>query len=575
MSSGSPRTRSHSNSFRSRLIGRFSIVLLVVALLTMLGFVHLKYWPWLMSALKTVQVAEKGTTNLRLYCTISDEISRIWAPHATALLEFEEENHSTQPDESTMRNLLNLPGVKDVFYINLQDTNVCAVKNIIPDSLMMKLDMRGKKHCGGAAQMMRRLVGGLTRFRSVEFDERRFPLMVRYVGTYYPDRANEVIGLVLDEEWFIDQIPAKLDSLAKNSTNLLFMAPQPPDTQWFKDDDPYKDIWKQTMGVLHGTDTLWWYGDRNTEIYHYWDAKNEDDLDYGYVNPVPEFNLKFLIKTEFPLNTKKVIAGIKSVKIVFPLIEIVGIVLVITLIISIYLTTRQASRNQIALAHLAHAVKTPVARMRLSTDSLLKDMATSPQEEREIVEEISQECDRLETAVRGAAVSLEGIGKRLSLEKVELSDELAGNVERWKAQYSNSGVDLQFEKIAEPVSIQLDRNLFSVMVDNLLDNALRHTLLNKERKNLEDARVIASVHTEGKYSIMTIDDSGGGIPKSERKRLFKRFQRVADDAATGVSGLGLGLALVKEIAQAHNGEVSVGDNNIGGSRFIVRLPLSE
>ncbi|MBC8465545.1 HAMP domain-containing histidine kinase [bacterium] len=550
-----------------------SIVLLVV-LLSVLVVVHAKWWPWMMDALKSLQVAERNTTNLRIYCTISDEISHILASHATALLEFEMERAGNEHGERYIKDLASLPGVKDAFYIRLLDMDVRSVNEILPQGLLQKLDMRENKHCGGAAQMMRRLVGGLTRFNSIEFDGQRFPLMVRYIGTYYPSRAEEIIGIVLDEEWFVNQIPGRLDSLAKNSTNILFMAPQPPDTQWFSDDDPYKEFWKQTMGVIHGKDTLWWYGDKDTRIYHYTGAKDEDDLDYGYIVPVPDFNLKFLIKTEFPMNRKKVIAGMKSVKTVFPLIEITGVMLITILIVFISLTITRAKRNRIALAHLAHAIRTPVARIRINTDSMLKNLSTSPEEEQEIISDINTECQRLEGAVKGSVLALEGIGARQNRIPIDLLPEMETTINRWRLRFEREGVRLTSSLPQATRTIKGDPEMIIALLDNLLDNALRHTSLQQTKSTDSVLEVILGLDISGDHAIITVDDQGGGISDTDSKLIFKRFGKARASAGSGATGLGLGLALVKEIVIAHGGKVSVSDNQRGGSIFTVSLPTT-
>jgi signal transduction histidine kinase len=86
-----------------------------------------------------------------------------------------------------------------------------------------------------------------------------------------------------------------------------------------------------------------------------------------------------------------------------------------------------------------------------------------------------------------------------------------------------------------------------------------------------------AVNMRGKsgFAILTVDDSDGGVRASDRRRIFRRFERGSDPALTGASGLGLGLSLVREIAEGHGGSVLVSDSDLGGARFIVHIPIKD
>jgi signal transduction histidine kinase len=113
------------------------------------------------------------------------------------------------------------------------------------------------------------------------------------------------------------------------------------------------------------------------------------------------------------------------------------------------------------------------------------------------------------------------------------------------------------------------------LLDNLLDNALRHTRTSLQKQPARTQTVAVSVICESGWAVLSVDDSDGGVPASDRQRIFRRFDRGSDPALTGASGLGLGLALVKEIAEAHGGSVSVGSSDLGGARFTVKLPTDD
>jgi two-component system OmpR family sensor kinase/two-component system sensor histidine kinase QseC len=122
------------------------------------------------------------------------------------------------------------------------------------------------------------------------------------------------------------------------------------------------------------------------------------------------------------------------------------------------------------------------------------------------------------------------------------------------------GVEL--ELFAEqPVQVQGERTALTVLVRNLVDNAVRYSP--------KGARVELRVLVEQGRATVHVDDAGSGIPPSERGRVFDRFYR---RASNDESGSGLGLAIVKGVAARHRAQVGLSDSPLGGLRVTVRFP---
>lgn len=122
-------------------------------------------------------------------------------------------------------------------------------------------------------------------------------------------------------------------------------------------------------------------------------------------------------------------------------------------------------------------------------------------------------------------------------------------------------IDLQCGSLAQ-VSIMGDADSLHVMVRNLLDNAVRYAP--------EYGRVQVDLVKNDSVAVLTVQDSGGGIPERDRVRVFDRFFRVP---GTSPSGSGLGLAIVKAIADRHHATVELGDAAFGGLAVKVSFPL--
>jgi signal transduction histidine kinase len=101
------------------------------------------------------------------------------------------------------------------------------------------------------------------------------------------------------------------------------------------------------------------------------------------------------------------------------------------------------------------------------------------------------------------------------------------------------------------------------LVDNLLVNAHRH-----------GSRVEVHTSVEQGFAVLDVDDNGPGIPLPDRVRVFDRWVRLDASRSRPQGGAGLGLALVRDIARAHRGDVAVLDSPLGGARLRVRLPLA-
>jgi two-component system, OmpR family, sensor kinase len=121
---------------------------------------------------------------------------------------------------------------------------------------------------------------------------------------------------------------------------------------------------------------------------------------------------------------------------------------------------------------------------------------------------------------------------------------------------------------SEAATVTGDADALRVMFNNLIDNATKYTP--------KGGRVDVSLKVKEGHPVVEISDSGPGIPREERERVFDRFYRVgegADRARTDVGGSGLGLAIVKRIADQHGAKVSLSESASGGLKAEIILSL--
>ena len=200
------------------------------------------------------------------------------------------------------------------------------------------------------------------------------------------------------------------------------------------------------------------------------------------------------------------------------------------------------------LASASHELRSPLARMRVAIELL----ATAPRPElRERLERDVMELDSLiDELLLASRLHMAG-----DLDAPEPVDLLALTAEE--------GARVDAVVTGEAMNIPGDRRLLRHLLRNLFENAHRHGA---------GAAIDASVNSDEAGALLRVCDQGPGVPESERKRIFDPFYRATEVRETG-TGVGLGLHLVKMIAERHEATVEHAPNEPTGSCFVVRFPL--
>lgn len=209
----------------------------------------------------------------------------------------------------------------------------------------------------------------------------------------------------------------------------------------------------------------------------------------------------------------------------------------------------------------AHEIRGPATSIHLAVQSLLEDDG-SPQETARLLGVIQRADRRLLRLldvlmdvgrIRAGSVTLE-------LEELDLGDAVAEVIARMAADVQHSGCRIALRRAVE-VTGQWDRFRVDQIVSNLVGNALKFG-----RGRPVDIEVGASEHR----ARLVVRDHGAGIAPADVHRIFRPFDR--GHAASGTTGVGLGLYIVKTSAEGMGGSVSAARTPDGGSRFTVLLP---
>jgi signal transduction histidine kinase len=146
---------------------------------------------------------------------------------------------------------------------------------------------------------------------------------------------------------------------------------------------------------------------------------------------------------------------------------------------------------------------------------------------------------------------------------LDVADFLHETAARWRPMADRRHVRLDVDA-PDSGSVSADPDLLRRVMDNLVDNATRHTPAGT-------AVQLTGALAAGGWTI-EVRDEGPGIPPAARSTLFERFARADDARARDVGGAGLGLALSRAIAESHGGSLQLADQNGGGATFRLFIP---
>jgi two-component system, OmpR family, sensor histidine kinase TctE len=239
--------------------------------------------------------------------------------------------------------------------------------------------------------------------------------------------------------------------------------------------------------------------------------------------------------------------------------EIAPVVVTLNRLFAMLSTQAQAQRQFIA--NTAHQLRTPITGMQAQLELLAAEPAAAPIKHRlatlqEAIRRLSHSANQLLSLARAdPTVNITAKNERVALDAI-VGEVVAKFFDRALAQEIDLGVEVQ------PVSMTADSSLLDDLLSNLLDNALKYTP--------SGGTVTVSAGQRHGKPFIAVEDSGRGIPPSERQRVRQRFYRLPDSPG---HGSGLGLAIVEEIARLYEGTLIIDTGSAGiGTRVSVEFP---
>ena len=204
------------------------------------------------------------------------------------------------------------------------------------------------------------------------------------------------------------------------------------------------------------------------------------------------------------------------------------------------------------ISAVSHELRTPLTSIRMYTEMLEKNWVKSDEKRGEYYQNMRQESERLSRLIENVLdfSRIQRGRKKFSFQLGDVNKCVERVVEMMTpyAQQAGFVIEREFEDIGE---IAFDSDAVMQIVINLVDNAIKYAGGGQEK------RITVRTKRGGKYVLIEVEDRGPGLAHSERRKVFDEFYRCEDESRRETTGVGLGLALVKKFAVAHNGFVEI------------------
>lgn len=226
-----------------------------------------------------------------------------------------------------------------------------------------------------------------------------------------------------------------------------------------------------------------------------------------------------------------------------------------------------ARRKEDFIAAITHELKTPLTGIRMYADMLKAGWVASPDAAEGYATRILDETGRLGHLVDQVLdlAALERGVARVNAQPGDLGAAVVDAAGLMQPKAAEAGLELVTDVAEELPEVTFDPRLVRPLILNLLDNAIKYGARGTTKE------VGVRVATEGERVVVTVFDHGDGIPPALRKKIFEPFQRAGGELTRDAPGVGIGLALVKRYAEAHNARIVV-ESEVGkGTQVSVRF----
>lgn len=231
-----------------------------------------------------------------------------------------------------------------------------------------------------------------------------------------------------------------------------------------------------------------------------------------------------------------------------------------------YIEEQDTARKEF-VSNVSHELKTPLASMKVLSDSLLSQEGMPEELYREFLVDITEEIERMTQIINDllSMVKLDKSSASIMVTTVSINELLEQLLKRLRPIAQKRNIELALESF-RPVIADVDEVKLSIAFNNLIENAIKY--------NYDNGWVHVSLNADHKFFYVKIQDSGVGIPEELQDKIFERFFRVDKARSRETGGTGLGLAITRSSILLHRGSIKVYSKEKEGTTFTIRIPLN-
>lgn len=227
----------------------------------------------------------------------------------------------------------------------------------------------------------------------------------------------------------------------------------------------------------------------------------------------------------------------------------------------------QEKSRQEFVSNVSHELKTPLASMKVLSDSLLQQEGMPEEIYREFLGDITTEIERMTQIINDllSMVKMDKDSATMMITNISINDLLESLLKRLRPIAAERNIELIMESF-RPVMADVDEVKMSIALNNIIENAIKY--------NYDNGWVRVTLNADHKFFFISVKDSGVGIPEEFQNSVFERFYRVDKARSRETGGTGLGLSLTRNAILLHRGSIKLYSKEKEGTTFTIRVPLN-
>ncbi|MDM7273609.1 sensor histidine kinase [Sulfurihydrogenibium azorense] len=284
-----------------------------------------------------------------------------------------------------------------------------------------------------------------------------------------------------------------------------------------------------------------------------YEGKNfKEVIDNDYIYSLISYNQEKDVKAEVNIDNQKYLINVYRIE---------GKKIIHIQDITPFEVYKQAKKDFVS--NVSHELKTPISVLKSAVETIEEEK--DPVMIKKFVNIAKKRIEQMDHLINDLLIlaRLESQEDQVKKESYDLHKQIEEIFEDLKHLTEEKEIQL-INQVPNKFDVYADEQKLSIALKNLIENAIKY--------NKQNGKVIVKAVKDSKYTTITVEDTGIGIPEESIPLIFERFYRVDKSRSRNIGGTGLGLSIVKHITEAHKGKVWVESKLGEGSKFFIKIP---